>query len=39
MANSGLLTQGMTVEQAQLLDQRLRKERDAPFRQPQGNYG
>jgi len=29
----------MTVEQAQLLDQRLRKERDAPFRQPQGNYG
>jgi len=39
MANSGLLTQGMTVEQAQILDQRLRKERDAPFRQPQGNYG
>lgn len=39
MTNSGLLTQGMTVEQAQLLDQRLRKERDAPFRQPQGNYG
>jgi hypothetical protein len=39
MANTGLLTQGMTVEQAQILDQRLRKERDAPFRQAQGSYG
>ena len=39
MTNTGLLTQGMTVEQAQILDQRLQTQRDAPFRQAPQNYG
>ena len=39
MANTGLLTQGMTVEEAQILDNRLQTQRDAPFRQAPQNYG